>query len=91
MHGTGFIVYHYRKSTHISQPLELHLVDGLHRSLHQVEMVTIGILMRYFLALRDKRCVDDTLIDYELEEHWWRTIELLQLLCKHGVVVNPDK
>ena len=40
---------------------------------------------------RHKRCVDDVLtFDSDLEEHWWRTIELLELLGKH-VVVNPKK
>ena len=41
---------------------------------------------------RHKRCVDDVLtFDTDLEEHWWRTIELLEVLGKNGIVVNPEK
>ena len=40
--------------------------------------------------LRKERCVDDTCHhDEDLEEHWWRTIDLLILLGKSGVVLNP--
>ena len=42
--------------------------------------------------LRKERCVDDTCHhDEDLEEHWWRTIDLLILLGKSGVVLNPQK
>ena len=41
---------------------------------------------------RKERIVDDTLhYDTDLEEHWWRTIDLLRTLGKAGVVINPDK
>ena len=41
---------------------------------------------------RHKRCVDDVIhYDDELEDHWWRSLELLQLLGRNGIVVNPDK
>ena len=42
--------------------------------------------------LRKERCVDDTCHhDEDLQEHWWRTIDLLILLGKSGVVLNPQK
>ena len=55
-----------------------------------------GYNRRFDEILRDferhKRCVDDVLtFDNDLEEHWWRIIELLELLGKHGIVVNPEK
>ena len=41
---------------------------------------------------RKERCVDDTIhYDSDLEEHWWRTIDLLTRLGQAGVVLNPDK
>ena len=41
---------------------------------------------------RQKRCVDDNIhYDDDLEQHWWRTIELLELMGKNGVILNPDK
>ena len=41
---------------------------------------------------RKERCVDDLIHhDQSLEEHWWRTIDLLSHLGKAGVVLNPDK
>ena len=43
---------------------------------------------------RKERCVDDLLHydpESELEEHWWRTLRLLILLGKSGVVLGPDK
>ena len=41
---------------------------------------------------RQKRCVDDNIhYDEDLEQHWWRTIELLELLGKNGVILNPEK
>jgi len=41
---------------------------------------------------RQKRCIDDIIhYDDELENHWWRTIELLELLGKNGVILNSDK
>ena len=42
--------------------------------------------------LRKERIVDDTIhYDEDLEEHWWRTIDLLTLLGNAGIVLNPDK
>ena len=41
---------------------------------------------------RHKRCVDDTLIyDSDLEHHWWRVIEFLELVGNAGIVLNPKK
>ena len=37
---------------------------------------------------RHKRCVHDTL---HLENHWWRTIELLTLLGRNGIVLTHKK
>lgn len=39
-----------------------------------------------------ERCVDDTIhYDTDIEEHWWRTIELLIIVGNSGIVLNPDK
>ena len=39
-----------------------------------------------------ERCIDDIChFDDNLEQHWWRTIDLLISLGEAGVVVNPDK
>ena len=41
---------------------------------------------------RFERCVDDTIhYDESLEEHWWRTIDLLSTVGSAGIVLNPDK
>ena len=41
---------------------------------------------------RKERCVDDTIhYDDDLEEHWWRTIDLLSLTGASGTVMNPEK
>ena len=41
---------------------------------------------------RKERCVDDTIhYDSDLEQHWWRTIDLLTHLGQAGIVLNPDK
>ena len=41
---------------------------------------------------RKERCVDDIIHhDSSLEQHWWRTIDLLSLLDQAGVVLNPEK
>ena len=41
---------------------------------------------------RKERCVDDTVhYDEDLEDHWWRTIDLLSLTGASGAVMNPDK
>ena len=42
--------------------------------------------------VRMERCVDDSLLhDNDLEEHWWRTIDFLELLGSAGIVLNPEK
>ena len=41
---------------------------------------------------RMERCVDDTLIhDADLEEHWWRAMDFMELCGKAGIVLNPEK
>ena len=41
---------------------------------------------------RKERCVDDTChYDTDLEEHWWRTIDLLIILGEAGIVLNKKK
>ena len=41
---------------------------------------------------RKERCVDDTIhYDLDLEQHWWRTIDLLARVGQAGIVMNPDK
>ena len=41
---------------------------------------------------RQKRCTDDAIhCDDKLEDYWWRTIELVKLLCTHCVILNPSK
>ena len=41
---------------------------------------------------RIERCVDGTLIhDVDLEEHWWRAINFIELCGRTGIVLNPEK
>ena len=41
---------------------------------------------------RKERCVDDTIhYDSDLQQHWWRTIDLLTRVGQAGIVLNPDK
>ena len=43
---------------------------------------------------RMERCVDDSLLhdkDHEVENHWWRVIDYLELCGKSGIVLNPEK
>jgi len=41
---------------------------------------------------RKTKCVDGTAMwDTELEEHWWRVIDFLDLLGKNGIVLNEKK
>ena len=48
-----------------------------------------GILSEF---VRKERCVDDTIHhDQDIAEHWWRTIDLLDLMGNSGAVMNPDK
>lgn len=44
--------------------------------------------------LRMERCVDDSLLhdtDEDMEGHWWRIIDFLELAGKSGIVMNPEK
>ena len=43
--------------------------------------------------MQDKeRCVDDTVYwNRVLENHWWRTIDFLELMGNAGIVLNPNK
>ena len=39
-----------------------------------------------------ERCVDDSLLhDEDMETHWWRAIEFLELCGRSGIVLNPEK
>jgi hypothetical protein len=41
---------------------------------------------------RKTKCVDDTVQwDTNLEEHWWRVIEFLEICGKNGIVLNYEK
>ena len=41
---------------------------------------------------RMERCVDDSLLhDQDLETHWWRAIDFLELCGRAGIVLNPEK
>ena len=41
---------------------------------------------------RKECCVDDTIhYDSHLEQHWWRTIDLLTCVGQASIVLNPDK
>lgn len=43
-------------------------------------------------VMRMERCVDDSLLhDSDLEAHWWRVIEFLELVGNNGIVLNPEK
>ena len=44
--------------------------------------------------LRMERCVDDCLLhdtSTDMEGHWWRIIDILELAGKSGIVMNPEK
>ena len=45
------------------------------------------------MDFKDKeRCVDDTIYwDEDLESHWWRTIDFLEMVGNAGIVLNPKK
>ena len=39
-----------------------------------------------------ERCVDNTVyFDEDLEQHWWRTIDLFLKVGSSSIVLNPDK
>ena len=41
---------------------------------------------------RKTKCVDDTVQwDDDLETHWWRVIDFLELLGRNGIILNFDK
>ena len=43
---------------------------------------------------RKTRCTDDTALwdeDEDLELHWWRVLDYLQLMGENGIVLNKDK
>ena len=41
---------------------------------------------------RKTKCVDDTAMwDDDLETHWWRVIDFLELCGRNGVILNFDK
>ena len=41
---------------------------------------------------RKTKCVDDTALwDDDLEEHWWRILDHLELLGRSGITLNPEK
>ena len=40
---------------------------------------------------RLERCVDDSLLhDLDLEDHWWRAIEFIELCGRSGIVLNSE-
>ena len=42
--------------------------------------------------VRKTKVTDDTAIwDEELKEHWWRMIDYLELVGKHGIILNSEK
>ena len=42
--------------------------------------------------MKMERCVDDSLLhDSDLEAHWWRVIEFLELVGNNGMVLNSEK
>ena len=49
--------------------------------------------MQFFLILPGRsRCIDDIFhFDQDLEEHRWRTIDLLTTLGRAGVILNAGK
>ena len=41
---------------------------------------------------RKSKCVDDVIMwDETLQEHWWRIIDYLILVGRHGIIMNPKK
>ena len=41
---------------------------------------------------RKTKCVDDTALwDEDLETHWWRVIDFLELLGRNGIILNFEK
>ena len=54
---------------------------------------TTAASMKFYPWCNGKeRCVDDTIhYNTDLEDHWWRTIDLLTRVGQAGIVLNPDK
>ena len=55
-----------------------------------------GYTQRYDRVIADiqrkTKCVDDTVLwDDDLETHWWRMIDYLELMGREGIVLNPSK
>lgn len=41
---------------------------------------------------RKTKCVDDAVLwDTDLETHWWRMIDYLELVGREGIILNPSK
>ena len=43
---------------------------------------------------RMERCVDGSLLhdpNTEMEGHWWRIIDFLELAGRNGIILNPEK
>ncbi len=41
---------------------------------------------------RKTKCVDDVAMwDNSMEQHWWRVIDMLILMAKKGMILNPKK
>ena len=56
--------------------------DGYNRRFDEIVQHMVRLL----------RCVDDTLIhDVDMESHWWRVIEFLEVTANSGIVLNPEK
>ena len=42
--------------------------------------------------VRMTKATDDTALwDVDMEDHWWRVIDYLDLVSRHGIVINPEK
>ena len=58
--------------------------DGFHR---RVDDILLDVQ-------RMERCVDDSLLhdpDSDMEWHWWRVIDFLELAGRNGIILNPEK
>ena len=52
--------------------------------------ITSCLILEKFV--RKTKVTDDTAIwDEELKEHWWRMIDYLELVGKHGIILNSEK
>ena len=92
-HGMGTIASLYENLINIQQPFGLFRYK---RALQGFKGYGDGYNWRLNSILstveRKERVVDDMLHhDAELEQHWWRTIDLLIKLESSGTVLNPKK